>query len=220
MSHCLFWSTLIFFHQLFVYYTCFLRFIHSILFRGIQQKVKFAHSCPTLSDPMDCIWLGSEPFPSQGDFPNPGIKPRSPSLQAFSLPSEQPGKPKNTEVGNLYFLQWIFLAQGLNRGLLHCRWILSQLSYQRSLLDQQQMVQFSSVALSCPTLLPHGLQHQFSSVQLLSHVRLFATPVHHHLPEFTQTHVHRVGDAIQPSHPLLSPFPPTPNPSQRQSLFQ
>ena len=45
-------------------------------------------------------------------------------------------------------------------------------------------------------------------------------PIHHQLPEFTQTHVHRVGDAIQPSHPLLSPSPPAPNPSQHQSLFQ
>ena len=45
-------------------------------------------------------------------------------------------------------------------------------------------------------------------------------PVHHQLPEFTQTHVHRVGDAIQPSHPLSSPSPPAPNPSQHQSLFQ
>ena len=45
-------------------------------------------------------------------------------------------------------------------------------------------------------------------------------PVHHQLPEFTQTHVHRVGDAIQPPHPLSSPFPPAPNPSQHQSLFQ
>ena len=45
-------------------------------------------------------------------------------------------------------------------------------------------------------------------------------PVHHQLPEFTQTHVHRVGDAIQPSHPLLSPSPPVLNPSQHQSLFQ
>ena len=45
-------------------------------------------------------------------------------------------------------------------------------------------------------------------------------PVHHQLPEFTQTHVHRVGDAIQPSHPLLSPSPPAPNPSQHQGLFQ
>ena len=45
-------------------------------------------------------------------------------------------------------------------------------------------------------------------------------PVHHQLPEFTQTHVHQVGDAIQPSHPLSSPSPPAPNPSQHQSLFQ
>ena len=45
-------------------------------------------------------------------------------------------------------------------------------------------------------------------------------PVHHKLPEFTQTHVHRVSDAIQPSHPLSSPSPHAPNPSQHQSLFQ
>ena len=45
-------------------------------------------------------------------------------------------------------------------------------------------------------------------------------PVHHRLPEFTQTHAHQVGDAIQPSHPLSSPSPPTPNPSQHQGLFQ
>ena len=69
---------------------------------------------------------------------------------------------------------------------------------------------------------------QFSSVQLLSHVRLFVTPwtaappglpVHYQIPELTQTHVHRVGDAIQPSHPLASPFPPAPNSSQHQGLF-
>ena len=45
-------------------------------------------------------------------------------------------------------------------------------------------------------------------------------PVHHQLPEFTETHVHRVSDAIQPSHPLSSPSPPASNPSQHQSLFQ
>ena len=69
---------------------------------------------------------------------------------------------------------------------------------------------------------------QFSSVQLHSHVGLCDTmnrstpglPVHHQLLEFTQTHVHRVGDAIQPSHPLLSPSPLAPNPSQHQGLFQ
>ena len=45
-------------------------------------------------------------------------------------------------------------------------------------------------------------------------------PAHHQLLEFTQTHVHRVSDAIQPSHPVSSPFPPAPNPSQHQNLFQ
>ena len=72
------------------------------------------------------------------------------------------------------------------------------------------------------------LNHQFSSVQSLSRVRLcgpmncsmLGLPVHHQIPEFTHTHVHQVGDAIQPSHPLSSPSPPAPNPSQHQSLFQ
>ena len=45
-------------------------------------------------------------------------------------------------------------------------------------------------------------------------------PVHHQIPELTQTHAHRVSDAIQPSHSLLSPSPPVPNPSQHQGLFQ
>ena len=45
-------------------------------------------------------------------------------------------------------------------------------------------------------------------------------PLHHQLPEFTQTRVHRVSDAIHPSHPLSSPSPPAPNPSQHQGLFQ
>ena len=68
-------------------------------------------------------------------------------------------------------------------------------------------VQFSSVAQSCPTLWdPMNL----STPGLL---------VHHQLPEFTQTHVSRVGDAIQPSHPLSSPSLPAPSPSQHQGLF-
>ena len=60
----------------------------------------------------------------------------------------------------------------------------------------------SSVAQSCPTLC--GPMNRSTP----------GLPVHHQLLEFTQTHVHRVHDAIQPSHPLLSPFPPGPNPSQ------
>ena len=69
-------------------------------------------------------------------------------------------------------------------------------------------VLFSSVAQSCPTL-SDPMNHSMPGL-----------PVHHQLQEFTQTHIHQVGDAIQPSHLLLSPFPPAPNPSQHQSLFQ
>ena len=68
--------------------------------------------------------------------------------------------------------------------------------------------QFSSVTQSGPTLC------------CLMNCSMPGLPVHHQLLEFTQTPVHRVGDAIQPSHPLLSPSPPTPNPSQHQGLFQ
>ena len=67
-------------------------------------------------------------------------------------------------------------------------------------------VQFNSVAQSCPTL----CDPMNRSTPGL--------PVHHQLPEFTQTHIHRVSDAIQPSHPLSSPSPRAPNPSQHQSL--
>ena len=66
----------------------------------------------------------------------------------------------------------------------------------------------SSVAQSCPTLCD-PMNHSTPGL-----------PVHHQLLEFTQTHGHRVSDAIQPSHPLSSPSPPVPNPSQHQSLFQ
>ena len=66
------------------------------------------------------------PLPSPGDLPNPGIKPRFPTLQADPLPAEPQGKPKNTGVGSLSLLQ-IFLTQESNQGLLHCRRILYQL---------------------------------------------------------------------------------------------
>ena len=69
-------------------------------------------------------------------------------------------------------------------------------------------IQFTSVTQSCPTLCN---PMNCSTPDL---------PVHHQLPDFTQTHVHWVSDAIQLSHPLFSPSPPAPNPSQHQSLFQ
>ena len=73
---------------------------------------------------------------------------------------------------------------------------------------KQTSVQFSSVTQSCLTLCDPMNRSKPG------------LPVHHQLPEFTQTHVHRVSDAIQPSHPLSSPSPPALNPSQHQSLFQ
>ena len=69
------------------------------------------------------------PFPSLGNLPNAEIESRSPSLWADSLPAEPPGKPKNKRVGSLSLLQQIFPTQESNWGLLHCRWILYQLSY-------------------------------------------------------------------------------------------
>ena len=65
-----------------------------------------------------------------GDLPNTGTELRSPTLQADSLPSETPGKPKNTGVGSLFLLQGTFPTQELHWGLLHYRRILYQLSYQ------------------------------------------------------------------------------------------
>ena len=123
-------------------------------------------------------------------------------------------------------LQGVFLTQGSNPGLLHCRRILYQLSYQVSPLNTELhinnpspslepiclwanilSIQFSSVTQSCPTLC-NSMNHRTPGL-----------PVHHHLPKFSQTHIHRVSDAIQPPHPLLSPSP-APSPSQHQGLFQ
>ena len=126
------------------------------------------------------------------------------------------------------FSRGIFPTQGSNPGLLHCRQILYHQSHQgspnsinwlkmvktpvgwtvKSLIKLLSWNQFSSVAQSCPILCD---PMNCSTPGL---------PVHHQLPEFTQTRVHRVNDAIQPSHPLSSPSPPAPNHSQRQSLFQ
>ena len=105
----------------------------------------FSQSCLTLCDPMDCSPPGSSVhgdspgknagvgcMPSSRDLPIQGMEPRSPTLQRDSLPSEPPGKPNNPRVGSLSLLQGIFLTQESNRDLLHCRWILYQLSDQGS----------------------------------------------------------------------------------------
>ena len=96
-----------------------------------------AQSCLTFCDPMDYTvhgilqakileWVA---FPFSRGSSSPGIEPRSPSLQADSLPTEPQGKPKNTGAGTLSLLQQIFLSQELNQGLLHCRRTLYKLSY-------------------------------------------------------------------------------------------
>ena len=108
------------------------------VFMKEKVKVKVTQSCLTLCNPWAIqsiefsrpeYWSGQS-FPYPGDPPNPGIEPKSPASQADSLPAEPQGKPKNTGVGSL--LQLIFLTQESNRGLLHCRQILYQLSYQGS----------------------------------------------------------------------------------------
>ena len=93
--------------------------------------------------------------PSPGNLPNPGIEPRSPTLQADSLPAEPQEKPKNTGVGSLSLLQQIFPTQELNQGLLHCRQTLYQLSYE------------GSPGVGCHFLLPGIFSTQGSNLCLL-----------------------------------------------------
>ena len=108
-------------------------------------------------------------------------------------PGSVPGLGRSPGEGNGNPLQYSCLENPMDRGA--C-WL------------QSSSVQFISVTQSCPTVgnpMNRGMP---------------GLSVHHQLLEFTQTHVHRVSDNIQPSHPLSSPSPPAPNPSQHQSLFQ
>ena len=99
------------------------------------------------------------------------------------------------------------LGQYLNKFYFYFSNIIIKLICQRDIIIFN-LFQFSSVAQSCLTLC-NPMNRSLPGL-----------PVHHQLPEFTQTHVHRVSDAIKPSHPLLSPSPPAFNPSQHQGLFQ
>ena len=110
---------------------------------------KVAQSCLTLRDPWNSpgqnTGVGRLPL-LQGNLPNPGIEPRSPTLQADSLPAEPQGKPKNTGVGSLALLQGIFPNKQSNRGLLYRRRILYQLSYEES---QLLLTRFIACLSSC-----------------------------------------------------------------------
>ena len=94
------------------------------------------------------------------------------------------------------------------KGAKSTQWVNDSLFNTINAVGKTGSVQFSSVAQSCPSLCD-PMNRSMPGL-----------PVHHQLPEFTETHVHRVNDAIQPSHPLASPSPPAPNPSQHQSLFK
>ena len=130
----------------------------------------------------------------------------------FLCPWHFPGK--NTGVSYHFLLQGIILIQGSNLGFLCYR---KSPALQAGSLPTEppgkplkgtfSSVQFSSVAQWCPTLCD------------AMNCSTPGLPVLHQLQEFTQTHVHRVSDAIKPSHPLSSPSP-VPNPSQHQGFFQ
>ena len=109
---------------------------HSVMSDSLQP-------CGLQSTRLLCPWGFSRqeywselPCPPPRDLPDPGIKPRSPTLQVVSLPSEPPGKPKNTGVDRLSLLQGNFLIQESKWGLLHCRQIL----YQRSTREAHPML--------------------------------------------------------------------------------
>ena len=150
-------------------------------------------------------------------------------------PWNSPGK--STGVGSHSFLQGIFLTQGLNPHLLHCRQILYHLSYQGSpksgggeylSANLEGLCLRGSFLQDCTTWVS-TTSDQIRSDQSLSRVWLLATPwiaARQASLSITNSrsslrlHVHRVSDAIQPPHPLSSPSPPAPNPSQHQSLLQ
>ena len=132
------------------------------------------------------LCLVAQPYPTVCD-------PMDCSPPVFLCPWDFPGK--NTGVGWHALLQGVFPTQGLNPLLLH--WQVGTLPLAP---PGKPQLQFSLVTQLCPTLCdPMNLSTP-------------GLPVHHQLPEFTRTHVHRVSDAIQPSHPLSSPSL-APNPS-------
>ena len=126
-------------------------------------------------------------FPSPRDLPNLGIEPRSPALEADSLPSKPPGKP-SMRISKTITV--IYLKKNF------------------TVFRNKPVCEFSSVTQSCPTL----CDPMNRSTPGL--------PVHHQLPEYTQTHVHRVNDAIQPSDPLVIPFSFCPQSLPASGSFQ
>ena len=150
----------------------------------------------------------------------------SDSLRLHGLYRPWNSPDQNTGVGHCSLLQGIFPAQGSNPGLPHCRQILSQLSHKGS-----PFICYHSVTRQAPLSMELSRQEYWSgSVSSVAQwcqtlcdpidCSMPGFPIHHQLPELTQTHVHRVGDAIQPSNHPSSPSSPAFNLSQHQGLFQ
>ena len=174
---------------------------------------------PTISSSVIPFSFCLQPFPESGSFPmSQFFASGGQSIGDSASPSVLPRKIQDWLA--LELTGWISLqSEGLSRifptsqfksinssvlSFLHIQTLTSIHDYEKKF----DSVQFSSVTQSCPTLC-NPMNHSTPGL-----------PVHHQLPEFTQTHAHLVDDAIQPSHPLSSPSPPAPNPSQHQGLFQ
>ena len=173
-------------------------------------------------------WSGL-PFPSPGDLPNPGI-----AVQADSLPTEPQGK-SISKYDKMLIVEsgwWVYGYSWKNSFKFSACLEFFIIVYQGGGSKSNNNLAGLYSGLKDMVFIRYigvvgVLSVQFSSVQSLSCVRLCdpmnhstpGLPVHHQLPEFTQTHVHRVSDAILPSYPLLSPSP-VPNPSQHQGPFQ
>ena len=119
-------------------------------------------------------YWSEDSFPSPGDLPNPGIEPRSPTLQEDSLSAEPQGKPKNTGVGRLSLLQQIFLTQESNKCLLHCRRILYQLSYQESPRPQSSNLNHPAPGLCSNSLTQPGCKPFCLPIYLTFYLDIFS----------------------------------------------
>ena len=182
----------------------------------LWYSVQFSHlACLTLCDPKNCNTPGLPVHHQHPEFTQTHVHRISDAIQPshpLSSPSPPAPIPPSIRVfsneSTLHircpkYWSFSFSITGSkeNQGILLKGYIVY-------IIPMSLVQSVSSVTQSCPTL----CDPMNRSTPGL--------PVHHHLPEFTQTHIHRISDAIQPSHPLSYPSPPAPNPSQHQSLFQ
>ena len=191
--------------------------------------------CPCDS-PGKCTEVGCQPS-SRGSSQPRDPTWVSPTLQVDSLSSEPPWKPERTLIGTLFNRNGLKFSLGklfnfliifviYKMGILAPSWILFWVIKWRSDIKCLINSRCSEMLLSVHIqLLVSFLSVQFSRSVMSdsldpTNCSTPGLPVHHQLPEFTQTYVHGVGDAIQPSHPLSSPSSPALNPSQHQGLFQ